>query len=62
MILGLAGLNGAGKGEVVRFLEARSFYAHSLSDVIRDELQTRGLEPVRERMIEVGNEIRGAEG
>ena len=42
MILGVSGLNGAGKGEVVRFLEARSFYALSLSDVIRDELRAQG--------------------
>jgi dCMP deaminase len=62
MILGIAGLNGAGKGEAVRYLQARSFYAHSLSDVIREELQTRNLEPTRERMIEAGNEIRGSEG
>jgi dCMP deaminase len=62
MILGVSGLYGAGKGEVVEFLKARSFYAYSLSDVIRDELGERGLDPVRERMIEVGNEIREAEG
>jgi dCMP deaminase len=62
MILGVSGLNGAGKGEIVRFLEARSFYAHSLSDVIRDELRERGLEESRELMIETGNAIRAAEG
>ncbi len=62
MILGVSGLNGAGKGEVVRFLEARSFYSHSLSDVIRDELRERGLEESREQMIETGNAIRAAEG
>ncbi len=61
MILGVSGLNGAGKGEVVRYLEARSFYALSLSDVIRDELRERGLEESRERMIEAGNAIRAAE-
>jgi dCMP deaminase len=62
MILGLAGRNGAGKGEVVRFLQARSFAAWSLSDVIRDELRARGLEETRERMIETGNEIRARFG
>jgi dCMP deaminase len=62
MILGLSGLNAAGKGEVIRFLEARSFYALSLSDVIRDVLRERGLEETRERMIETGNEIRAARG
>ena len=42
MILGVSGPYGAGKGEVVAYLEARSFYAFSLSDVIRDELRARG--------------------
>ncbi len=62
MILGVSGLNGAGKGEVVRFLEARSFYALSLSDVIREELKRQGVEETRERMIEAGNALRKAEG
>ncbi len=62
MILGVSGLNGAGKGEVVRFLEERSFYALSLSDVIREELRRQGLEETRERMIETGNAMRTAEG
>ena len=62
MILGVSGFNGAGKGEVVRFLEARSFYALSLSDVIRDELRAKGLDETRERMIETGRALRAALG
>jgi dCMP deaminase len=62
MILGVSGLNGAGKGEVASYLEARSFYGYSLSDVIRDELRDRGLEESRERMIETGNAIRSELG
>ena len=62
MILGLSGTNGAGKGEVIRYLEARSFYALSLSDVIRAELRERGLTETRERMIDTGNTIRAALG
>ena len=62
MILALSGLYAAGKGEVVEYLVARSFYALSLSDVIREELADRGLEETRERMIEVGREIRASEG
>jgi dCMP deaminase len=58
MILGLSGPYGAGKGEVMAYLESRSFYALSLSDVLRDELRQRGLEETRERMIEVGTELR----
>jgi dCMP deaminase len=62
MILGVSGLNGSGKGEVIRFLAARSFYPLSLSDVIREELRRQGLAETRERMIETGNALRAAEG
>jgi dCMP deaminase len=62
MILGVSGLNASGKGEVVAYLTERSFYAHSLSDVIRAELKARGLGETRERMIDVGRELRAREG
>ncbi len=62
MILGVAGPYASGKGEVVRFLEERSFRVESLSDEIRRVLEQRGQAESRERMIETGNELRGAEG
>src|ERR1700740_2066831 len=62
MIIGLSGRNGAGKGEVLAYLQSRSFYAHSLSDVIRDELRRQDLNETRERMIETGNAIRAQRG
>ena len=62
MIFGLSGLNGAGKGEVLAFLEARSFYPYSLSDMIRRALADQGLEETRERMIETGTAIRAEKG
>jgi dephospho-CoA kinase len=64
MILGVSGPYAAGKGEVIAYLEARSFYALSLSDVIRQELASQGLEETRERMIETGTRLRseGGEG
>jgi dCMP deaminase len=62
MILGVSGLNASGKGEVVTYLTQRSFYAHSLSDVIRGVLAERGLAETRERMIETGRELRAKEG
>ncbi len=62
MILGVAGPYASGKGEVVRFLEERSFYVESLSDEIRKVLAERGEEETRERMIETGVELRTAEG
>jgi dCMP deaminase len=62
MRIGVAGLNGAGKTEVVRFFERRSFYTVSLSDVIREELSAQGLEPTRENMIRCGRELRDRGG
>jgi dCMP deaminase len=62
VLIGVAGLNGAGKGEVIDYLVERSFYALSLSDVIRDTLAERGLEETRERMIETGRALREAGG
>ncbi len=62
MIFGVAGPNGAGKGEIVTYLEARSFESFSLSDVIRRELARRGIEESRERLIEVGTELRAQGG
>jgi dCMP deaminase len=58
MRIGVAGPNASGKGEVVRFLERRSFYPVSLSDVIREDLARDGLAPARERMIERGRSLR----
>ncbi|HXX49284.1 MAG TPA: deaminase, partial [Myxococcota bacterium] len=58
MRVGVAGPNAAGKGEVVRLLERRSFYRTSLSDVIRADLAREGKEPTRENMIERGRALR----
>lgn len=62
MIIGVAGRNGAGKGELVQFLEARSFTALSLSDAIRNELAARGLTESRDLMIKTGQEMRRKSG
>ena len=61
MILGVAGPNAAGKGEVVRLLSEKGFSVLSLSDVIRETLLEQGLAESRERMIELGTRLR-AEG
>jgi len=58
MLIGLTGRNASGKGEVARYLQKKSFYYYSLSDVIRDEIRRRGLEPTRDLLITVGNELR----
>jgi dCMP deaminase len=62
MIVGLSGLNGSGKGEVLKYLEERSFYPFSLSDVIRQHLDEQGLAETRDRMIEAGRAIRTEKG
>jgi dCMP deaminase len=58
MLIGLTGRNAAGKGEVAKHLQTRSFSYYSLSDAIRDEIRARKLDITRERLIEVGNELR----
>jgi len=58
MRIGIAGANGAGKGEVVAALERRGCSAASLSDAIRADLARDGLEPTREHMIDRGRELR----
>ncbi len=62
MRIGVAGLNGSGKTEVVEFFRRRSFYASSLSDAIRADLARDGLEPTRENMIERGSSLRAEFG
>ncbi len=62
MIVGVAGPYAAGKGEVVDYLAAHRFEAHSLSDVIRQELASQGLSETRERMIEAGRRLRERHG
>lgn len=62
MILGLTGPNAAGKGEVAAHLVSRGFAYHSLSDVLREEMERRQLPPTREHLISLGNELRAAGG
>lgn len=58
MLIGLTGRNASGKGEVAKYLESKSFYYSSLSDVIRDEVRRREQPLTRENLIETGNELR----
>ena len=58
MLIGLTGRNASGKGEVARYLQEKSFGYYSLSDVIREVIRSRGLEPTREMLIRTGNELR----
>lgn len=62
IVVGISGLYGSGKSEVLEFLKECGFVCLSLSDVIREELKTRNLSETRAMMIEVGNELRRLEG
>ena len=62
VLIGLTGTNGAGKGEVAAHLKGRGYAYLSLSDILREELATRGLEAGRDNLIRTGNELRAAHG
>jgi len=62
MIIGLTGSICAGKGEVVNYLKSLGFEAHSLSDVLREELAKRGIEKTRDNLIALGNDLRREHG
>lgn len=58
MIIGLTSFIGAGKTTVGDYLVKKGFVFYSLSDVIREEIRSRGLEITRDKLVEVGNELR----
>ena len=58
MIIGIAGLNGSGKGEAAKILKEQGFQYFSLSNIIREELIQKDVEINRKKMIEMGNELR----
>ena len=62
MIIGVAGPNAAGKGEVIRYLADHAFAVLSLSDVLRDGLRAEGHAETREKMIEIGRRFRAEQG
>jgi dCMP deaminase len=62
MIIGISGSNGSGKDEIAKVLESMNFRHFSLSDMIREEIRSRGEEVTRDNLIRVGNEMRENEG
>lgn len=62
MIIGLTGKNGAGKGEVARYLQERGFQYYSLSDVLREEASKSGGEVTRDVLVDLGNKLRNQQG
>ena len=57
-LIGLTGTNGAGKGEAAAFFTAGGYAYFSLSDILREELGTRGEAVTRDNLIRTGNELR----
>ncbi len=58
MIIGLTGTNGAGKTAAAALLRKKGFKFYSLSDVIREELAAKSVQPNRENLIAEGNRLR----
>jgi dephospho-CoA kinase len=62
LVIGITGRNCAGKDTFADLLEARGFERYSLSDALREELRARGAPITRPALIELGRELREAEG
>jgi len=62
LVVGLTGPNAAGKGEVAEYLARKGFERHSLSDIVREAAQARGLPPERTHLIRIGNLLRHENG
>ena len=58
MIIGLTGLNGSGKTSVANYFIKKGFRYDSLSNVIREQLESRGVRLTRENLIDEGNQLR----
>ncbi len=62
-IIGVTGTNGAGKGEIVKYLvEQLGFMHYSVSGFIVEEIIRNGLTVDRDNMIMVGNDLRATFG
>jgi len=62
MIIGLTGSLCAGKGTVAGLLKQKGFEYVSLSDILREYLDSLGMERTRENLIAKGNELRENKG
>jgi len=58
MIIAITGTNAAGKDTAAEYLVTKGFKHFSLSDELREIARERGLEPTRENLIALGNEMR----
>ncbi len=62
MILGIVGLNGAGKDTVAELLIKKGFKHYSLSDIIREKLTEQGKEINMDNLREMGGKLRKENG
>ena len=62
LVVGLAGMPGAGKSVFVRVAIARSYGILVMGDIVREEVRNRGLEPNPENLGNVMLELRQEEG
>lgn len=58
MILGLTGTMCAGKGEVVKYLKNKDFEHYVYSDILKEIAKQRNIEPTRENLQKLGNDIK----
>jgi dephospho-CoA kinase len=58
IVIGLVGPIASGKGTISEYLKSQGFKYFSLSNVVREETQTRGLEMTRKNLQDVGNDLR----
>ncbi len=58
MIIGVTGSYAAGKDTVAELLQSMNFRHVSFSDLLREELKSRGEEITRQKLIDIGNELR----
>lgn len=61
-ILGITGMNRAGKGAIVDYLKKNNFEHLSASDFITEEIVKRNMPVNRDSMIEVANDLRAKFG
>ncbi len=53
---------GSGKGTIVKLLQEMGYKSFKYSDVIREELKTRGIKETRNTLQDVGNDLREKHG
>ena len=58
MIFGLTGKTGSGKSVVAEYFQDKGYEFYSLSDMIREEIRSKGLEVTRENLIATGRRLR----